>query len=101
MREGNQFIRIPVSAAKPGTVAMVITGLASGPRKAYAAKRVRYSLNGNDELVTTVSGKLVALYNTLESTTGTLFLIVGDEVETWSQSGKQVCMAIPRGFLRT
>ena len=99
-RVGNLPVRPPLSMPPVTLVAMSIAADAAGPRKSYKAKRSSLVVSGTDVLSDSqaASDPQEKLYNLLEETSGTTFLVTGDDVKAWKQDGVWVCCEPPRGF---
>ena len=102
MPEGNQYIRVPVGGGGDSHTIVRITAVNAGlGRREYTGNILRYRTSGSPKQLNPVSpiGKEVKFFNMLESTTGTNFLEVNDEVVVWPHSSFLICKEFPRGYV--
>ena len=74
-----------------------VTVVPSSGRKQYTGKVAKHS-DSSGTLVTTQLMASYTFYNALESTSGTAFLVVGDEAMIFKNGNVWICSEIPRGF---
>jgi len=76
-----------------------IVSVPSGGRRKYTANPITYSALAGIVTTTADTSQTLELYNALESSAGTPFLVVGDEVTIQRRGSFWVCREIPRGFV--